>query len=126
MSTSAAFANEVPQIATSNSITRRVHAQTLAVYYTRHSNKTESQTSPTFNPPPPFPPKFPTMSGSHLSRDFFALVKAIGESKSKQEEDRIILGEIQTLKKILSGGKGSDNGSAGSAKKKAKEVRRIW
>ncbi|GMI06337.1 hypothetical protein TrLO_g12007 [Triparma laevis f. longispina] len=61
------------------------------------------------------------MSGSHLSRDFFALVKAIGESKSKQEEDRIILGEIQTLKKILSGGKGSDNGSAGSAKKKAKE-----
>ena len=31
------------------------------------------------------------MSGAHLSKDFFALVKAIGESKSKQEEDRIII-----------------------------------
>jgi len=30
------------------------------------------------------------MSGSHLSKDFFDLVKAIGESKSKQQEDRII------------------------------------
>ena len=63
------------------------------------------------------------MSGSHLSRDFFALVKAIGESKSKQEEDRIILGEIQTLKKILSSPPTNDP-SNGSAKKKAKEVRR--
>jgi AP-4 complex subunit epsilon-1 len=27
-------------------------------------------------------------------RDFFELVKAIGESKSKQEEDRIIIEEV--------------------------------
>ena len=37
------------------------------------------------------------MSGSHLSKDFFELVKAIGESKSKQEEDRIILDEVAVL-----------------------------
>lgn len=41
------------------------------------------------------------MSGSHLSKDFFELVKSIGESKSKQEEDRIILEEISALKKKL-------------------------
>lgn len=35
------------------------------------------------------------MSGSHLSKDFFELVKAIGESKSKQEEDRIIMNEVR-------------------------------
>lgn len=35
------------------------------------------------------------MSGSHLSKDFFELVKAIGESKSKQEEDRIVLNEVR-------------------------------
>lgn len=34
------------------------------------------------------------MSGSHLSKEFFELVKAIGESKSKQEEDRIIMHEV--------------------------------
>ena len=39
------------------------------------------------------------MSGSHLSKDFFELVKAIGESKSKQEEDRIIVQEVAILKK---------------------------
>lgn len=38
------------------------------------------------------------MSGSHLSKDFFDLVKAIGESKSKQEEDRIITREVGVLK----------------------------
>ncbi|CAN0334943.1 unnamed protein product [Ascophyllum nodosum] len=41
------------------------------------------------------------MSGSHLSKDFFELVKAIGESKSKQEEDRIIMNEVGTLKKKM-------------------------
>jgi len=46
------------------------------------------------------------MSGMHLSKEFFELLKAIGESKSKQEEDRIILREIQTLKKKLETGKG--------------------
>ena len=35
------------------------------------------------------------MSGGHLSKDFFELVKSIGESRSKQEEDRIILSEVQ-------------------------------
>ena len=35
----------------------------------------------------------------HLSKEFFELLKAIGESKSKQEEDRIIQREIATLKK---------------------------
>ena len=42
-----------------------------------------------------------TMSGSHLSKDFFELVKAIGESKSKQEEDRIIMNEVGVLKKKM-------------------------
>lgn len=41
------------------------------------------------------------MSGSHLSKDFFELVKAIGESKSKQEEDRIIMCEVGVLKKKM-------------------------
>lgn len=36
-----------------------------------------------------------------LSKEFFELLKAIGESKSKQEEDRIILKEIQRLKSKL-------------------------
>jgi AP-4 complex subunit epsilon-1 len=44
-------------------------------------------------------------SGAHLSRDFFELVKSIGESKSKQEEDRIIQREVVTLKKLYSTGK---------------------
>jgi AP-4 complex subunit epsilon-1 len=41
------------------------------------------------------------MSGGHLSKEFFELVKAIGESKSKQEEDRIIMKEVAELKKKL-------------------------
>lgn len=44
------------------------------------------------------------MSGSHLTKDFFQLVKAIGESKSKQEEDRIIANEVKTLKVSMKGG----------------------
>jgi AP-4 complex subunit epsilon-1 len=39
--------------------------------------------------------------GINLSKEFFELLKAIGESKSKQEEDRIILKEIQCLKSKL-------------------------
>lgn len=35
---------------------------------------------------------------SHLSKDFFDLVKSIGESRSKQEEDKIILREVGVLK----------------------------
>ena len=36
-----------------------------------------------------------------MSKDFFELVKAIGESKSKQEEDRIIVAEVLNLKRIV-------------------------
>jgi hypothetical protein len=36
-------------------------------------------------------------SGGHLSKEFFELVKAIGESKSKQEEDRIVSNEVLTF-----------------------------
>eukprot|EP00605_Chrysophyceae_sp_TOSAG23-4_P000251 GSChrysophyteH1.ASY1.ANO1.288.1 assembled CDS len=39
--------------------------------------------------------------------DFFELVKAIGESKSKQEEDRIIASEIAYLKRTLPSGQHS-------------------
>jgi len=41
------------------------------------------------------------MSGSHLSKEFFDLVKSIGESRSKQEEDKIIVQEVQTLKQKM-------------------------
>ncbi|MES1908209.1 MAG: hypothetical protein MHM6MM_001187 [Cercozoa sp. M6MM] len=42
------------------------------------------------------------MSGSHLSRHFFALIKAISEAKSKDQEDRAILRECVALKQELS------------------------
>lgn len=42
------------------------------------------------------------MSGGHLSKQFFELVKAIGESRSKQEEDKIIVTETAMLKSNLS------------------------
>lgn len=42
------------------------------------------------------------MSASHLSKEFFELVKSIGESRSKQEEDKIILNEVQVLKAKMS------------------------
>jgi AP-4 complex subunit epsilon-1 len=41
------------------------------------------------------------MSAAVPNRDFFELVKAIGESKSKQEEDRIIGEEVLYLKKKI-------------------------
>ena len=50
----------------------------------------------------------------HLSREFFELIKAIGESKSKQEEDRIIVREIQTLKKKLETGGAGGGGGMGA------------
>jgi AP-4 complex subunit epsilon-1 len=37
-------------------------------------------------------------SGSHLSKELLDLVKSIGESRSKQEEDKIITGEAMSLK----------------------------
>ena len=66
--------------------------------------------------------------GTNLSKEFFELLKAIGESKSKQEEDRIILKEVQTLKKKLESPSGpSTPGQPApantllSSKKRAKE-----
>lgn len=41
-------------------------------------------------------------SGSHLSKELFDLVKSIGESKSKQEEDKIITQEVVNLKTKIS------------------------
>jgi len=40
-------------------------------------------------------------AGAHLSKDFFDLVKSIGEAKSKQEEDRIVVHEVQKLKRMM-------------------------
>lgn len=34
-------------------------------------------------------------------RQFFELVKSIGESRSKQEEDKIIVNEVHTLKQKM-------------------------
>ena len=39
--------------------------------------------------------------GLNLSKEFFELLKAIGESKSKQEEDRIIAKEVSRLKQKI-------------------------
>uniref|UniRef100_A0A7S3VAQ8 AP-4 complex subunit epsilon-1 C-terminal domain-containing protein n=1 Tax=Chaetoceros debilis TaxID=122233 RepID=A0A7S3VAQ8_9STRA len=70
------------------------------------------------------------MSGMHLSKEFFELLKAVGESKSKQEEDRIIQREISTLKKKLEskkaktiggGHNGAPTNSLNANRKKAKE-----
>jgi len=46
-------------------------------------------------------PSFAALRRSHLSKDFYLLVKAIGESKSKQEEDRIIHSEVAQLKVLM-------------------------
>ena len=37
-------------------------------------------------------------SGSHLSKELLDLVKSIGESRSKQEEDKIVSAEATLLK----------------------------
>ena len=50
----------------------------------------------------------------HLSSEFFELIKAIGESKSKQEEDRIIAKEVATLKRKLESGSAGGAGGAGA------------
>ena len=41
------------------------------------------------------------MSGSHLSKDLFDLVKSIGECRSKAEEDRLIMHEANTLRQLV-------------------------
>lgn len=40
-------------------------------------------------------------SGSHLSKEMHDLIKSIGESRAKQEEDKIILGEQAKLKEKI-------------------------
>jgi AP-4 complex subunit epsilon-1 len=37
-------------------------------------------------------------SGSHLSKELYDLIKQIGETRSKQEEDKIVTSELSTLK----------------------------
>ncbi|GKY90613.1 hypothetical protein MPSEU_000034900 [Mayamaea pseudoterrestris] len=65
--------------------------------------------------------------GMSLSKEFFTLLKEIGESKSKQEEDRIIIREIQRLKQKMETPSSSIPGGAPqqnsllSNKKRAKE-----
>lgn len=65
--------------------------------------------------------------GVNLSKEFFDLLKAIGESKSKQEEDRIIAKEVVRLKQKLETPASSGPGSPPptnqllSSKKRAKE-----
>ena len=63
------------------------------------SRTTATSSIPIPIPPNPIPTSLQIMSGGmNLSKEFFELIKAIGESKSKQEEDRIILKEVQKLK----------------------------
>ena len=38
---------------------------------------------------------------SNLSREFIEFVKAIGDSKTKQEEDSIVVNEISVLKRKI-------------------------
>jgi len=63
--------------------------------------------------------------GLALSKEFFELLKAIGESKSKQEEDRIVTKEVQRLKQKLETSKTSAANAPTdlllSSKKRAKE-----
>lgn len=40
-------------------------------------------------------------ANANMSKDFFELVKSIGESKSKQEEDKIIAREMHVLKQKM-------------------------
>ena len=39
--------------------------------------------------------------GSHLSKEMLELIKSIGDSRSKQEEDKIIVKELEVLKKKM-------------------------
>ena len=39
--------------------------------------------------------------GSHLSKEMLDLIKSIGDSRSKQEEDKIIVKEVEVLKKKI-------------------------
>ncbi|GMI95696.1 Adaptor Protein Complex 4E [Hibiscus trionum] len=43
-----------------------------------------------------------SQGGFYQSKEFLDLVKSIGEARSKAEEDRIVLGEIETLKRRIS------------------------
>nr|CCA22889.1 Coatomer protein complex putative [Albugo laibachii Nc14] len=61
------------------------------------------------------------MSGSHLSKEFFELVKSIGESKSKQEEDRIILHEVAQLKRKMNDVSAVSSAAGNATNKRKKE-----
>ena len=37
-------------------------------------------------------------TGAHLSKELYDLIKSIGETRSKQEEDKIITNELRLLK----------------------------
>ena len=52
-------------------------------------------------------------SGTHLSKEMLDLIKSIGDSRSKQEEDKIILKESEILKKKIK--------ESGTTPKKMKE-----
>jgi hypothetical protein len=43
-----------------------------------------------------------SLGAGHVSKDFFELIKNIGEARSKQEERQIIQKEAQTLKSQFS------------------------
>ncbi len=62
--------------------------------------------------------------GLNLSSEFFQLLKAIGESKSKQEEDRIIAKEVARLKQKMESPPANQTGAQAAftnPKKLAKE-----
>lgn len=59
--------------------------------------------------------------GVNLSSEFFELLKAIGESKSKQEEDRIIAKEVAKLKQKMETPAPGQQNTLLSSKKRAKE-----
>ena len=61
------------------------------------------------------------MSGAHLSKEFFELIKNIGESKSKQEEDRIMRNEVSLLKAKLNAMKKVGSKPVQMSKKRQKE-----
>lgn len=61
------------------------------------------------------------MSGGHLSKDFFELVKSIGESKSKQEEDRIIIHEVAQLKRKMNDVSATSGGNSSQVNKRKRE-----
>ncbi|GFE52929.1 adaptin N terminal region domain containing protein [Babesia ovis] len=42
-----------------------------------------------------------SLTAPHLSREFYRFTKALGEARSKDEEERVVLGEITALKRLF-------------------------